>query len=368
MDRREFIKTASAGAIALGMPSTSFAKKKVEKPGVIKNKLPRWRGFNLLPFFRPISYDGFDPWPIEGMNDYLKWIEDWGFDFVRVPMSYHYYIHHNWYGKNPVTPEEAISFNEEAIEPIEKFVYLAMEHHLHVSLCLHRAPGFCINKECIEEPYDLWTDEAAQQALCAHWDMWAKRFKDVSPKQLSFDLVNESYTKDFDTYRKIVADCLQAIRRYNPERIVISDSIFSSPISNIEDLDVAQSCRGYNPGKLTHFRNPWGGNIHDKVFPTWTKDDRQKLEKYYQPWVELKNRGIGVHCGECGCYNKTPHDVFLAWMTDVLDILKENDIGWALWNFRGSFGLIDSGRQDVDYKNFHGHKLDKELLKLLQSH
>ena len=110
------------------------------------------------------------------------------------------------------------------------------------------------------------------------------------------------------------------------------------------------------------------GNIHDKVFPTWTKDDRQKLEKYYQPWVELKNRGIGVHCGECGCYNKTPHDVFLAWMTDVLDILTENDIGWALWNFRGSFGLIDSGRQDVDYKNFHGHKLDKELLKLLQSH
>ena len=55
MDRREFIKTASAGAIALGMPSTAVAKKKVEKPGVIKNKLPRWRGFNLLPFFRPIS-------------------------------------------------------------------------------------------------------------------------------------------------------------------------------------------------------------------------------------------------------------------------------------------------------------------------
>jgi hypothetical protein len=58
-------------------------------------------------------------------------------------------------------------------------------------------------------------------------------------------------------------------------------------------------------------------------------------------------KGVGVHCGECGCWNKTPHDVFLAWFNDVTDILSSNDIGFALWEFIGDFGILNSGRADV---------------------
>jgi hypothetical protein len=36
-----------------------------------------------------------------------------------------------------------------------------------------------------------------------------------------------------------------------------------------------------------------------------------------------------------------------------------------MWNFRGSFGILDSGRQDVQYEEFRGHKLDRKLLELL---
>ncbi len=39
--------------------------------------------------------------------------------------------------------------------------------------------------------------------------------------------------------------------------------------------------------------------------------------------------------------------MFIAWMSDVLDILKGHGIGWALWNLRGSFGVVDSGRSDL---------------------
>lgn len=82
--------------------------------------------------------------------------------------------------------------------------------------------------------------------------------------------------------------------------------------------------------------------------------------------ISAARQGIGVHCGECGCFHKTPHAVFLAWFRDVLAILTEHNIGYALWNFRGSFGLLDSGRSDVAYEEFHGHKLDRKLLQLLQ--
>jgi len=95
---------------------------------------------------------------------------------------------------------------------------------------------------------------------------------------------------------------------------------------------------------------------------------RKNLEEFYQPWIDLVKQGVGVHCGECGCYRETPHAVFLAWFGDVLDILTENQIGYALWNFRGDFGVLDSGRKDVEYEDWYGHKLDRKMLELLKRH
>ena len=44
---------------------------------------------------------------------------------------------------------------------------------------------------------------------------------------------------------------------------------------------------------------------------------------------------------------------------------RVNDIGFALWNFKGDFGILDSGREDVDYQDWFGHKLDRKLLDLI---
>ena len=93
-----------------------------------------------------------------------------------------------------------------------------------------------------------------------------------------------------------------------------------------------------------------------------------QLEEFYKPWIELVDKGVGVHCGEGGCYNKTPHNVFLAWFGDVIDILTHHNIGYALWNFRGDFGILDSGRTDIEYTDWYGHKLDSKLLELLKKY
>jgi len=53
-------------------------------------------------------------------------------------------------------------------------------------------------------------------------------------------------------------------------------------------------------------------------------------------------------------------------MGDQLELWKEAGWGWALWNLRGTFGVIDSGRTDVAYEDFRGQKLEREMLKLLQ--
>ncbi len=58
----------------------------------------------------------------------------------------------------------------------------------------------------------------------------------------------------------------------------------------------------------------------------------------------------------------------MSWFSEVMDLLKRHGIGYALWNLRGGFGILDSGRQDVKYEDWYGHQLDRRLLALLQEH
>jgi len=36
--------------------------------------------------------------------------------------------------------------------------------------------------------------------------------------------------------------------------------------------------------------------------------------------------------------------------------------------FQGDFGILDSGRTDIDTKDWYGHKLDSKLLELLKKY
>lgn len=387
MKRRDFIKKTVAGAGVLAMNSNYNSYSFPNYQANI-NSLPRWRGFNILDFFSPNRYVANKDRLSSTEMDF-KWIADWGFDFIRIPIAYPSYINYDpSIGRN-ITPEETIQFREEAIEGIERIVHTANNYNLHVSLNLHRAPGFCINAG-FHEPFNLWIDDEAQQAFYTHWEMWAKRFKNISPDLLSFDLVNEPCFKDDmndqfsparaipgDIYRKVAKGCLEVIHKQNKDRIVVADGNNggSLVIPELTDLPIGQSCRGYYPHYISHYQAGWvWENPDDAPNPVWPgvidgqKFDKKVLEEFYRPWIDLVKQGVGVHCGECGCYKETPHDVFLSWFSDQLDILTDNNIGWGLWNFRGDFGLIDSGRKDVIYEDWHGHKLDRKLLSLLQKH
>jgi aryl-phospho-beta-D-glucosidase BglC (GH1 family) len=379
MKRRSFIRSTGMAAISLGLQQTLHASSRSTR----KNKLPQWRGFNLTDFFSP---DPSHPRPMT-TDDHLKWMRDWGFDFVRLPIAYPYYLKFD--RSRDITPEEVYNIDPAAVEKIDRLVSMAHDHDLHVSLNLHRVPGYCINAG-FHEPFNLWKDEAAQQAFYFHWNMWAKRYKNVSAKKISFDLVNEpSMREDMndqhskssavpgDVYRKVVQGAAEAIRRENPAHLVIADgnNVGNSVIPEIVDLDIAQSCRGYYPGSISHYRAPWANKDPEHMpEPKWPGQvgdqylSRAMLETYYKPWTDLVEKGVGVHCGECGCWKQTPHDVFLAWFNDVLDILSSYQIGFAVWNFIGDFGVLDSGRTDVAYEDWYGHQLDRKFLDLLMKY
>ncbi|SHG01323.1 Aryl-phospho-beta-D-glucosidase BglC, GH1 family [Mariniphaga anaerophila] len=380
MKRRNFIRTTGVAAAGTGLAGSITAGNFL---GSTKNKLPRWKGFNLLDYFSP--FKGVPNYVTT--DDDLKWMADWGFDFVRLPMAYPRYVKHTPF-KN-ITPDNVLNFDENELDKIQQLVERANKYGLHMSLNLHRAPGFCVNAG-FYEPYNLWQDEEAQDAFYQHWSMWAKRFSHLSPKQISFDLVNEPCTREDmndqfsqrgsipgELYRAVAKKAMETIRKHNPDHLVIADgnNVGADVIPEIFDLNIGQSCRGYFPHYVSHYRASWvWKNPEDAPKPVWPGEidgqhfSRKNLEEFYAPWIDAVKKGVGVHCGECGCYRETPHEVFLAWFGDVLDVLTQYGIGYALWNFRGDFGIMDSGRKDVEYEDWHGHKLDRKLLQLLQKY
>jgi len=358
--RRAFIKSTAVAAIA--GPRVLAQAKAAKPPKPLHEKLPRWRGFNLLEKFnkgRNVKY----------LESDFQWISDWGFDFVRLPMDYRCWT----------DPKKPYGLDEKVLAHVDQAVALGKKYGVHVSLNLHRAPGYTVAHP--PEKLNLWKDAEAQNQFAFQWANFAKRYRSIPSKELSFGLVNEPARIKSAEYAPVAKIAIAAVRKIDPARLIISDGLQwgRNPVWELADSKVAQSTRGYDPFKVSHFKAGWTGVKNWGSRPTWPMKRRQGkkeivegrqwiFENRIKPWKKLADAGVGVHVGEWGAFKHTPHDVVLRWMTDQLELWREADFGWALWNLRGSFGVLDSGRTDVKYENYKGHKLDRKMLKLLRAH
>ena len=360
MNRREFLKKASALTIASAALPT-LSTQAAELPAANAKRLPRWRGFNLLEKFVK-RREGNPPY----QESDFSMLEEWGFDFVRLPCSYLCWT----------DPQDWLKLRDGELKDLDAAVELGRKHNIHVNLNLHRAPGYCVNPP--KEPLDLWKDEKALDACAFHWGQLARRFKGIPSQRLSFDLLNEPPDIPEETYVRVVTRLVQAIHAEDPQRLIIADGLRwgGSPVNGLAELGIGQSTRGYEPVQISHFRASWMPGSDTWPVPTWPlhRDQSSVIDKEtlrrqrIKPWKKLEAKGVGVHVGEWGAFNRTPHAVVLAWMRDCLELWKEAGWGWALWNLRGGFGVLDSDRQDVAYEDFRGHKLDREMLELLRQY
>ena len=407
-------------------------------------------------------------------------------------------------------------FAESTLREIDQAIEFGRRYGIHVNLNFHRAPGYTVAQP--PEPSSLWTDPAMQAQFARHWGIFAKRYRGVSNRQVSFDLVNEPSCVANADYVLAVTPAIAAIRAEDPTRLIIADGNQwgTQAVPELAPLGIAQSTRGYEPMLISHYRASWIGGSDKYPVPVWpipvglnpylfgtrrtdlqsplilkvaawpaarlaiqvahvatqaelivradgnivfqkmftpgpglgewekstpnqwggydadydltcsveipagTREIRIEAgqgdwlafaalrwgavvinpadqtwgvkqeafaideqgrvhavnERWFNqatlrqrmiaPWQQLAAQGVGVHVGEWGVFNQTPHPVALAWMRDCLANWQAAGWGWALWNFRGSFGILDSDRADVNYETFHGHKLDRRMLELLQ--
>ena len=140
-DRRVFLKSTVTAAAGVALGGAARAQSEPQPPA--QTAIPRWRGFNLVDFFQ--AFDRGERSAGMVSEDDLKWIRDWGFDFIRLPMDYWLWIDTNWRESKTLSPDDMYKINERAMDKVDRTVELGIKHGLHVSLNFHRAPGYCIN-------------------------------------------------------------------------------------------------------------------------------------------------------------------------------------------------------------------------------
>jgi endoglucanase len=366
MNRREFLGASAAAAASL-LVARAQAQSATPSSMQKQPKIPRWRGFNLTELTGGQRGRRF-------LESDFQWMAEWGFDFARLPCSYW-----AWSDK-----KDWMHIDEAALKPIDEAIEFGRRHKIHINLNFHRIPGYCVNGRELE-PYLLFDSprdsmERALEAAVHHWRYFARRYKDVPADRLSFDLFNEPpFMPDQSRYVEVGRVLVAAIREESPDRLIVADGadIGQTPVLGLVDLGLVQSTRGYLPKMVSHYTATWVPKNEFESFekPTWPmvdasgqRWDRDKLrQELIAKWKPLTDRGVPVHVGEWGCFTATPHAVALAWISDLLALWKEAGWGWAMWNLRGTFGIVDSNRPDVAYEDFHGHKLDRKLLELLKA-
>ena len=282
MNRRHFLGAAGTLAAAAAVPE--FAWGADFKPATARH-LPRWRGFNLLEKFTKRREGN----PAFEESDFAM-LSEWGFDFVRLPLSYLCWS----------DPADWHKLDERELKHLDAAVELGRKHRVHVNLNLHRAPGYCVNPP--KEPLDLWKQDEALEACAFQWAHLAKRFQGIPSDRVSFDLLNEPPDIAETTYVKVVKGLTEAIHAEDPARLVIADGLKwgTAPVHGLAGLGIGQSTRGYEPMQISHYKAGWIGGSDRWPEPTWPLRPGQKDEvnrdtlrqTRIEPWKKLEAEGV----------------------------------------------------------------------------
>ena len=248
--RRNVLKAGIAAGLTIPFLSDLSIAKTLPTP--TWQKLPKWRGFNLLEkFMIPWSNGPFK-------EEDFQMLSELGFDFVRLPMDYRTWI----------VDKDWRKFNENVLKEIDDAVAYGEKYGIHINMNFHRAPGYTVAQPPEEKP--VWTDPEALEVCTLHWATFAKRYKKFSNEQVSFNLFNEPTTVPADRFMAVHKTILDAIRAEDPKRLVICDGpdYGSKPFLPLIDLKVAQATRGYAPAEISHYKASWV-NSENFPYPSW---------------------------------------------------------------------------------------------------
>ncbi len=310
-------------------------------------------------------------------------IASWGLDHVRLPVDH-----------PVIESDDAIGVaREDGYAYIDRCIQWCAEAGLAVILDLHEAPGFTFRNELEEgdaAANTLFTDPDVQDRFVALWETIVRRYADAQVP-IVFELLNEVTLADNGPWNPLAARTVAAIRAIAPDAAVMIGGTHNNAVSGleglveIEDPRVIYTFHTYEPLYFTHQNAPWSAAQREwgqaPAYPGYLEGLPEWLEAHPQyiqhgddtagrlmnhafladvlaPAVAFAERtGRDVYCGEFGVADWVDPASRNAWLADFYSLLREYDIGRALWSYKAmDFGLVD----------LHGDVVDPEYLAIVR--
>lgn len=283
-----------------------------------------------------------------------------GFDNIRIPIDA---------AALDKYPHNAEGFSTEFIGRVDHAVDAALANGLAVQIDLHPEDGY---------KQQLRNGDDSVDRLAMLWRRLAAHYAGRDPERVFFEILNEPEVYDRYRWAGIQTRIAAAIRAAAPRNTIIAtgpnyanlpDLLAFAPIA---DGNVIYTFHFYEPHEFTHQGATWGlswwSYTHGIAYPPndaamqallpQVPDlvDRYSLENYWldrwdgrhirmlideaAAWAHQYN--VPLICNEFGVYRNNSDAVSrINWLRDVRTALEADGIGWAMWEYRGGFGLVN---------------------------
>ena len=291
-------------------------------------------------------------------NQDLALIRAMGFDHVRLcidpgPMFRH--------GEADQIPPEYFGYLDTAVRMI-------LAHGLAVEMDIHASDKF---------KHELSMDDVTAEEFTDFWRGLAGHFAGSDPNLVFFEILNEPELRDRYRWYGIETEVANVIREEAPQHTIIAagarwsdddDLVFMDPL---RDRNVIYNFHFYESHIFTHQGATWSEDyfhwLKGVPYPSTPENvqaaamevpdrahrlavirygmDRWNAQRIDADITQVadwaKHWGVPVICNEFGVYRKNadPNDR-AAWIHDVRTSLEAHGIGWAMWDYDGSFGVV----------------------------
>jgi endoglucanase len=369
--RRVALAALAAGLVLAGLAPSSDAAPRPDA-GVAARRLGRLRrGINTSHWFAQVfdkrGYTGehFAEHMTARDFDAIRAI---GFDHVRLSVE-----------PAPLLDEASpAAIRPEPLRHLDRAVRELLARRLAVVVDIHPASEF---------KKRLATDDAFVETFAAFWRALAAHYARLDPESVFFEVLNEPEFSDPYRWGGVQARLVRAIREGAPRHTIIATGSRWSAVDRllllepVADRNVIYTFHFYESHTFTHQGATWGASYWPRVkgldYPSSPEsvaagvarleDDeaRGALRAYGEErWGPARiaaevakaarwarRHGVPLYCGEFGVYRAyTPPASRAAWIRDTRAALERHGVGWAMWDYAGSFGVVTrrDGRIETD--------------------
>ena len=266
------------------------------------------------------------------------------------------------------SPQGREGLNADFLSRLDRAVDTMLADGLAVEIDLHPEDSF---------KQQLRANDDAVDRLTLLWRRLAAHYATRDPERVFFEILNEPEVNDPYRWAGIQARLAAAIRDSAPRNTLIATGANYSGIADLlalhplSDGNVIYTFHFYNPTEFTHQGARWGPAwwiyTHGVPYPATESSmqeilkqvpdaaNRYQLESYWlDHWDAHRIRllideaaawghenHVPLICNEFGAYRGLSDPASRAnYIRDVRTALEEDGIGWAMWDYRGGFGVV----------------------------